>query len=99
VSLSWLKKKPVRISLGAKRVIVSGGKSVELQSGDDWRGALGALPEILKSHRGSEASVVLADQFARYALLQHSDAVKTTEQWLALARHRFGALHGAIAAE
>jgi hypothetical protein len=99
VSLSWLKKKPLRIGLGAKRIIVSGGKAVELQAGDDWRGALGALPEILKAHRGSEASVVLADQFARYALLQHNDAVRTGEQWLALARHRFGALHGAVAAD
>ena len=43
--------------------------------------------------------MVLADQFARYALLPHNDALKTAEQWLALARHRFGALHGAIAAE
>jgi hypothetical protein len=99
VSLSWLKKKPVRSGLGAKRIIVSGGKAVELQAGDDWRGALGALPEILKAHRGSEASIVLADQFARYALLQHNDAVRTSEQWLALARHRFGALHGAVAAD
>ena len=99
MSLSWLRKKPVRISLGAKRIIVSGGKTVELQSGDDWRGALDALPEILKAHKGAEASVVLADQFARYALLPHNDAVKSADQWLALARHRFGALHGAIAAE
>src|SRR5688572_31015017 len=104
VSLSWLKKKPLRIGLGAKRILVSGTRevqlqAVELQSGDDWRGALGALPEILKAHRGSEASLVLADQFARYALLQHNDAVRTSEQWLALARHRFGALHGAVAAE
>jgi hypothetical protein len=99
VSLSWLKKKPLRIGLGAKRIIVSGGKAVELQSGDDWRGALGALPAVLQSHRGSEASVVLADQFARYALLQHNDAVRNSDQWLALARHRFGALHGAVAAD
>ena len=99
MSLSWLKKKPVRISLGARRLIVSGGKSIELKSGDDWRGAVEALPEVLKAHRGSEASVVLADQFARYALLPHSDAVKTPEQWLSLARHRFGALHGSVAAE
>lgn len=104
MSLSWLKKKPLRIGLGAKRILVSGARevqlqAVELQSGDDWRGALGALPEILKPHRGSEASLVLADQFARYALLQHNDAVRTSEQWLALARHRFGALHGAVAAD
>ena len=104
MSLSWLKKKPLRIGLGAKRILVSGTRevqlqAVELQAGDDWRGALGALPEILKPHRGSEASEVLADQFARSALLQHNDAVRSNEQWLALARHRFGALHGAVAAD
>ncbi len=99
MSLSWLKKKPLRIGLGAKRIMVSGGKAIELQAGDDWRGAVNALPELLKAHKGVEASVVLADQFARYALLPHNDAIKTPAQWLALARHRFSALHGAIAAE
>ena len=99
MSLSWLKKKPLRIGLGARRIMVSGGKALELESGDDWRGALDALPELLKAHKGVEASVVLADQFARYALLPHNDAVKTPAQWLSLARHRFSALHGAVAAE
>jgi hypothetical protein len=98
VSLSWLKKKHLRIGLGTKRVMVSGTKAVELQASDDWRGALAALPEILKSHKSREASVVLADQFVRYALLPWNQAVKNPEQWLALARHRFGALHGAVAA-
>jgi hypothetical protein len=98
VSLLW-RKKHLRIGLGAKRIMVSGGKAVELQASDDWRGALDALPEILKSHKNSDARVVLADQFARYALLPWNQAVKSREQWLALARHRFGALHGAIAAE
>ena len=99
MSLSWLKKKPLRIGLGARRIMVSGGKANELQAGVDWRGAVNALPELLKAHKGVEASVVLADQFARYALLPHNDAIKTPAQWLALARHRFSALHGAIAAE
>ena len=99
MSLSWLRKKPLRIGLGAKRIMLSGAKALELESGDDWRGAVAALPEMLKAHRGVEASVVLADQFARYALLPHNDAIKTPAQWLALARHRFSALHGAIAAE
>ena len=98
MSLSWLKRKHLRIGLGAKRVIVSGAKPVELQGADDWRGALDALPEILKAHRAAEASVVLADQFVRYALLPWNEAVKTPGQWLALARHRFTALHGAPAA-
>jgi hypothetical protein len=78
--------------------MVSGAKAVELQGADDWRAALEALPAILKSHQSREASVVLADQFVRYALLPHNDAVKTAAQWLALARHRFSALHGAAAA-
>ena len=97
MSLSWLKKKHLRIGLGAKRVMVSGAKAVELQSTDDWRAALEALPGILKSNASRDASVVLADQFVRYALLPWNEAVKAQEQWLALARHRFCALHGAAA--
>ena len=104
MSLSWLRKKPVRFGIGAKHIMVSGTKEVELRApslphGEDWRNALDALPEVLKSHRNSQASVVLADQFVRYALLPWSASVKTSQQWLALARHRFSALHGAIAAE
>jgi hypothetical protein len=98
VSLSWLKRKHLRIGLGAKRVIVSGAKALELASSEDWRAAVEALPEILKSHKTRDASVVLADQFVRYALLPWNEAVKTPEQWRALACHRFGALHGAAAA-
>jgi hypothetical protein len=99
VSLSWLRKKPVRLGLGARNIMVSGGKAIELPQGEDWRNALEALPEILKAQRGNQASVVLADQFVRYALLPWSASVKTSQQWLALARHRFGALHGGIAAD
>jgi hypothetical protein len=99
VSLSWLKGRHLRIGLGARRVIVSCGKAVELQGADGWHAALEALPGILKAHPSREASVVLADQFVRYALLPWSEAVKTREQWLGLARHRFSALHGAVAAE
>jgi len=99
VSLSWLRKKHLRIGLGARRVMVSGSKAIELPAAaDDWRPAVDALPEILKAHKSREASVVLADQFVRYALLPWSDAVKSHEQWQALARHRFSALHGAAAA-
>jgi hypothetical protein len=106
VSLSWLKgkhlitsRKHLRVGLGAKRIMISGGKAVDLQPGDDWRGALAALPEILQTYKSREASVVLADEFVRYALLPHNSAVKSAEQWLALGRHRFTALHGAAAAE
>jgi len=98
VSLSWLKRKHLRIGLGPQRVMVSGGKAVELAQSDDWRAGIAALPDILKHHKAREASVVLADQFVRYALLPWSESVKTREQWLAIAKHRFSALHGAIAA-
>jgi hypothetical protein len=103
VSLSWLKRKHLRIGLGAQRVMVSGARGVELrqvelEAADGWRAALDALPGILGAHKAREASVVLADQFVRYALLPWNPAVKSREQWLALARHRFGALHGAAAA-
>ena len=97
MSLSWLKRKHLRIGLGSKRVMVSGGKAVELESADDWRGAIEALPQILKAHNSRDASVVLADQFVRYALLPWSDTLKTHAQWLALARHRFCAIHGPLA--
>jgi hypothetical protein len=79
--------------------MVSGTKAIELAGGEDWRAAVDALPALLQAQSSREASVVLADEFARYALLPHNDAVKTPQQWLALARHRFSALHGAIAAE
>jgi hypothetical protein len=78
--------------------MIPGGKAVELEGADDWRAAVEALPGILKAHRSREASIVLADHFVRYALLPWSEAVKRPEQWLALARHRFSALHGALAA-
>ena len=98
MSLSWLRRRHLRISLGARRVIVSGGKALELTGADHWHAAVEALPGILKMYQNREASVVLADQFARYALLPWSEALKTREQWLAFARHRFSALHGAAAA-
>ena len=99
MSLSWLKRKHLRLGVGSRRIMVSGGKAVELQPGDDWRSATAALPEILRAYRTREASVVLADEFVRYALLPHNHAVKSTQQWMALGRHRFGALHGAASAE
>jgi hypothetical protein len=43
--------------------------------------------------------VVLADQFVRYVLLPWNAALKSAEQWLGLARHRLGAVHGAAAAD
>jgi hypothetical protein len=100
VSLLWRRQKPLRIGIGPKRLIVSEGRPIEVAQGEgDWRPALQALGDALAARASRQASVVLADQFVRYALLPWNETLKTEEQWLALARHRFGAIHGAAAAE
>jgi hypothetical protein len=96
------KKQELRIALCEERICFSGGKQVSLEKTGEpanWRPALEALRQILPAHKGDTASVILADQFVRYALLPWSDTLKTHEQWLALARHRFCAIHGPLANE
>lgn len=94
MSLLW-RNRELRIGLAPERVYVSGAKSLDLSPAAEggWQAAVAALPEVLKGKSGV-ASVVLADQFVRYALLPHNETLKTDEQWAALARHRFSALHG-----
>ena len=101
MSLLW-RKKTLRIGLGPDSIFVSGSRDAVQVRGEgagDWRSAVAALPEVLKSYRNQDASVVLADQFVRYALLPWNAALKSEAEWVALAQHRFGALHGAPAAE
>ena len=64
----------------SSRAIPSGAPPLEALPAASW-----------PSRRHYEVSVVLADQFVRYALLPWNAALKSDEQWLALARHRFGA--------
>ena len=98
MSLLW-RNRELRIGLAPERVYVSGAASLELAPGDGgWAAALEALPAILKGRSGA-ASVVLADQLVRYALLPHNETLKSDEQWAALARHRFSVLHGPRADE
>jgi hypothetical protein len=107
VSRSFLsrfrKPKPagaVRIALCEERILASGGEEIALARAEGapaWRPALDALPQVLARFRDREAGIVLADQFVRYALLPWSDTLKTHAQWLALARHRFCAIHGPLA--
>ena len=93
MSLLW-RNRELRIGLAPERVYVSGASSLDLPAGDGgWAAALEALPGILKGRNGA-ASVVLADQLVRYALLPHNETLKSDEQWAALARHRFSVLHG-----
>jgi hypothetical protein len=93
-------KKHLRIGLGPDRIMVSGAKAIDVPQGDGgWEAPLKVLAEFLSSRKDSDASVVLADQFCRYVLLPHNETLKTAEQWLALAKHRFAGVHGARAAE
>jgi hypothetical protein len=93
------RNKQLRIGLAPDRIHVSGARSVELAGADgSWNVPLAALPAALAGQKG-EASVVLADQFVRYALLAYNEKLKTAEQWQALALHRFNALHGPRAAD
>ena len=110
MSLLW--RNHLRISLCPDRLVLgaygrglrpSKGKAsvVPVQSNPnhaEWRGAVDAIPQALSTYRSHDVSVVVADQFVRYALLAWNEALKTDEQWLALARHRLTAIHGAAAA-
>jgi hypothetical protein len=98
VSLSW-RNKQLRVGLAADRIHITGAKSVELAAGDgSWTAPVEALGAALAGRKGT-ASVVLADQFVRYALLAYNEKLKTAEQWQALALHRFNTLHGPRAAD
>ncbi len=100
MSLLWRSKKQ-RIGVCSDRLILSKNKLVPVQpaaDGVEWRAALDALPGVLAGMKQQEVSVVLADQFVRYALLPWNAAVKSEAQWLGLARHRLSAIHGAAAA-
>ena len=103
MSLLW--RNPLRISLAADRLVLRANRSktssIALQPGPDpeWRPAVDALPGVLAGFRNHDVSLVLADQFVRYALIAWNPAVKTEAQWLALARHRLATVHGPAAAE
>src|SRR5438309_6691072 len=79
---------------------MSGARANELTANDygSWNAPVAALASSLGGMKG-EAAVVLADQFVRYTLLPYNQTLKTREQWLALATHRFSTLHGPRAAE
>jgi hypothetical protein len=104
VSLLW--RNSLRISLSAERLVLRANRSRTstlavrpVPNGAQWSGALEALPGVLANFRSHEVSIVLADQFVRYALLPWNAALKSEAQWHALAHHRLAAVHGAAAAE
>jgi hypothetical protein len=67
----------------------------------DWRPAVEALPAALARFPGNRAqvTVVLSNHFARYALLPWIPALRTDDEWLALARERLAIVHGQSAEE
>ena len=100
MSLLWRSRKQ-RIGLCPDRLLLSKNKVVQVKPLPDraeWHAPVEALPEVLAGLQKHEVSVVLADQFVRYALLPWSAALKSEAQWLALARHRLTAIHGPVAA-
>ena len=63
---------------------------------EPWQGALTALKQIATSFAGEAADVtiVLSNQFVRYAIVPWSDALDNTDEELAFARHTFARIHG-----
>lgn len=110
MSLLW--RNHLRISLCPDRLVMGCyhrglrvGKSKNsvipvqvLPNAAEWRAAVDNLPEVLAAVKNHDFSLVLADQFVRYALLPFNPALKSAEQWMALARHRLTAVHGPAAA-
>lgn len=100
MSLLWRSRKQ-RVGLCSDRLFLAKNKHVAVRPTADaaeWKAAVEALPEVLKEFKSQEISLVIADQFVRYVLLPFNAALKTPEQWMALARHRLTAIHGAAAA-
>jgi hypothetical protein len=95
VSLLW-RSKQTRLCVGPERSLVAGGKPVPVAHGQD---VLEAFSQTISSKAQHRLSVVLADSFVKYMLLPFNPALKTDDQWLALARHRLATVYGAQAAE
>jgi hypothetical protein len=61
-----------------------------------WQAAVDALPAALARAGKAEVTVVLSNHFVRYALLPWTAHIRARDEWLALARHRLTAAHGAL---
>ena len=93
----------LRIGLCAERVFLSTGEELAVPASEEgvpaWWPAVDVLGSKFSTFKNQEVSVILADRFVRYALLPWSETLKTHDQWLGLARHRFCAIHGPLAAD
>lgn len=102
----------LRILVGGSRVLLNSYRrgllpsqmredcvSVSPQPGaEPWRAALAALPGAMAPSLAErpDVTVVLSNQFVRYVLLPPNPALQTPQEWNALARHRFTAIHGEV---
>ncbi len=61
-----------------------------------WQGAVAALRAQAESWRADavDVSIVLSNQFVRYALVPHADSVNGEAEKIALARFHFNKVHG-----
>lgn len=107
-----LQRDRVQIALGSQRIGLARYRQglnsglvysdvVPLERNDHanpWQAAVDALPGILdRAGNGRPAvTVVVANEFVRYALLPWSAAIRREAEWLAYARHRYGTIHGAV---
>jgi hypothetical protein len=107
-----LRRDRLRVALGPQSIGLAGYRhglkselvyrevvSVETGADASWQAAVKALPDALASFgkRRPAVTVVLSNHFVRYAILPWSAALNSEAEWLAYARHRFHAIHGAIA--
>jgi hypothetical protein len=111
VSLLW--RDQVRVGVAPNRLILAGYQRgvnprlvrrdvIEVQpadTGSAWQAAIDVLPEALAPSRAAkpEVSIILSNCFVRYALVPWNPTLRTEAEWLALARHRLSAVHGAAA--
>lgn len=65
--------------------------------GPIWQPAVDGLAQVLDKAGPSEATVVLSNHFARYAVLPWNADIGNSTEWEEYARHRFAAAHGAAA--
>jgi hypothetical protein len=111
VSLLW--RDQVRIGVAPDRLVLAGYQRgvnprlvrrdiIEVRPNDaapGWQSAIDALPAALATWRSGkpEVSIILSNCFVHYALVPWNPARRTDAEWLALARHRLAAVHGAAA--
>ena len=74
-------------------------KANPIQGLPAWHAALEALaPALAPSAKAKpEVTMILSNHFVRYDLLSWNAALKTDDEWMALARHRMTSVHGPAA--